>query len=250
MRTLVITLLALLLVLTGTMAFAGNSCGTCPSMNQIKPPCPSGVVPTQTMVVPSCPTAVVPSCPTPCPPVVQTSCLPACPILSPSIPAALGAGPAVMLKDLCGDEFDRAYVTHMYQLNTDIAALATQGIGTSTDKGIRDLSGKIRTEQTNQNIKHASWAQGAGMGTIPVDYNHVQGVTTALSSQTMMPFNDAYANTMIGLLSQQREAAQLALEKSPCPEIRNQAGIVVRATTKEIDAFQRWLSERQCIPVQ
>ena len=241
MRTLVITLLALLLVLTGTMAFAANSCGTCPSMTKVTPPCPSGVAPVQTTVVPSCPTA--------CPPVVQTTCLPACPVLSPSIPAAIGTGPAPMLVDLCGEEFDRAYVGSMYQLSTEIAALATQGIAQSTDKGIRDLSGKIRTEQTDQNIKRAAWAHNAGIGTIPVNYNRVQAVTSALTSQTTMPFNDAYVSAMIGLLSQQREAAQLALQKSTCPEIRDQAGIVVKATTKEIDAFQRWLSQRQCVPV-
>lgn len=236
MRTLGVTLFALLLALAGTAAFAETA--TCPSMTQVQSPCPIGVTPTQTTTVTS----------TTCPSVVQAqSCLQPCPVMPASLPAALGAGPASSLTSLPGDQFDKAYVTSMYQLSTEISALTTQGIAQVTDKNLHDLSVKMRNEQTSQNEKRALWYRQAGFGTIPVNYSRVQAVTDSIVSPSNMAFDHAYANALIGLLSQQRDAAMLVADRSGCPEIRNQAGIEVKTANNEINALQKWLNERPCV---
>jgi hypothetical protein len=47
---------------------------------------------------------------------------------------------------------------------------------------------------------------------------------------------------MIGLLEQNRAAAQLAVSQATMPGLRDQAKIVVNSTTKEIAALQNWLA--------
>lgn len=211
MRYLGITLMALMFAAVPTIAFAECGCEpTCPA------PCPS-----------ACP------CPTTCP-----STCPTC----PAEPASIGAGPCGALSDLCGCEFDQEFMRQMYQQHSDIAALATQGIQLSTDKGIRDLSGKIRYEQTKQSQKLAYWAQKQGMCTLTADYNRIQAVMDDLRQCCGSDYNIPYVKTMIGLLEQNRAAAQLAMSKATMPGLRDQAKIVVNSTTKEIVALQNWLS--------
>jgi uncharacterized protein (DUF305 family) len=130
----------------------------------------------------------------------------------------------------------------MYQQHSDIAALATQGIQLSTDKNIRDLSGKIRYEQTKQSQKLAYWAQKQGACTLTADYNRMQGVMDNLKQCCGADYNIPYVKTMIGLLEQNRAAAQLALSNATMPGLRDQARIVVNSTSKEIVALQNWLS--------
>lgn len=210
MKYLGVTLLALMFAAVPTIAFAECGCEpACPA------PCPS-------------------TCPAPCP---TTTC-PTC----PAEPANIGAGPCADLADLCGCDFDQAFMRLMYQQHSDIAALATQGIQLSTDKGIRDLSGKIRYEQTKQSQKLSYWAQKAGMCTLNADYNRIQGVMDSLKQCCGGDYNVPYVKTMIGLLEQNRDAAQLALSKATVPGLRDQARIVVNSTSKEIVALQNWLS--------
>lgn len=183
---------------------------------------------------PACPAPCPSTCPTPCP---TTTC-PTC----PAEPANIGAGPCGALSDLCGCEFDQEFMRLMYQQHSDIAALATQGIQLSTDKGIRDLSGKIRYEQTKQSQKLAYWAQKQGMCTLTANYNRIQGIMDDLRQCCGADYNIPYVRTMIGLLEQNRAAAQLAMSRATMPGLRDQARIVVNSTTKEIVALQNWLS--------
>lgn len=174
-----------------------------------------------------------PTCPAPCP-TTCTTC--------PAEPANIGAGPCADLADLCGCDFDQAFMRLMYQQHSDIAALATQGIQLSTNKAIRDLSGKIRYEQTKQSQKLAYWAQKQGTCTLTADYNRIQYVMDTLKQCCGADYNIPYVKTMIGLLEQNRDAAQLALSKATMPGLRDQARIVVNSTSKEIVALQNWLS--------
>ncbi|MCE5323650.1 DUF305 domain-containing protein [bacterium] len=178
----------------------------------------------------------------------ECGCEPACPtcpapcLTCPAEPASIGAGPCPELADLCGCDFDQAFMRLMYQQHSDIAALATQGIQLSTNKAIRDLSGKIRYEQTKQSQKLAYWAQKQGMCTLTADYNRIQCVMDSLKQCCGADYNVPYVKTMIGLLEQNRAAAQLALSKATMPGLRDQARIVVNSTSKEIVALQNWLS--------
>jgi uncharacterized protein (DUF305 family) len=219
MRYLGITLLALMFAAVPSAVFAACGCEpapTCPT------PCPT-----------TCPTPCPTTCPTPCP-TTCTTC--------PTEPANIGAGPCSELADLCGCDFDQAFMQLMYQQHSDIAALATQGIQLSTNKAIRDLSGKIRYEQTKQSQKLAYWAQKQGMCTLTAEYNRIQGVMDTLKQCCGADYNIPYVKTMVGLLEQNRNAAQLALSNASMPGLRDQARIVVNSTSKEIVALQNWLS--------
>ena len=44
-------------------------------------------------------------------------------------------------------------IQRMYEQNTAVIAVATQGIQRATDKNLRDISGEIRTKRTSENIK-------------------------------------------------------------------------------------------------
>ncbi|MCE5313470.1 MAG: DUF305 domain-containing protein [Armatimonadota bacterium] len=222
MRYLGITLLALMFAVApiGVMAQCCPQT-TCPE------PCPA-----------PCPTV----CPEPCPTACPAPCPSACPTC-PAEPASIGAGPCSALADLCGCDFDQAFMRLMYQQHSDVAALATQGIQLSTDKNIRDLSGKIRYEQTKQNEKLVMWAQKLNNCTLPVDYMRIQGIMEDLQKCCGSDYNIPYVKTMIGLLQQNRDAAQLAISKATVPGLRDQARIVVKSTTREIAALQSWLAK-------
>lgn len=230
---------------------------TTPPCPVATPPCPSPPVQPPTVVVPAqacpvtipsttcpatatCPAAgpVEPACPEACP---SVSCI----IATQTQPAGIGAGPASVLADQAGPCFDAAFIKTMYQQHTDVAALSTIGISQATDKTLRDLSGKIRYEQTKQSEKLALWNCQMGLGPIPVDYNRTESVVQYLACLSGQEFDVAYAKTMIGYLQQSQCAAQLALDRGCKGDLRNQAKIVVRSTQNEILALQRWLNA-QC----
>lgn len=211
-------------------------------------PCNAGIqLPASTMTCPPTqpyiqPCPVVQPCPAPC----QTPCV-TCPVVKPgmSVCAALGAGPAPGLAGLCGAAFDQGYILQGYQLNTEIAALATVGIGQSTDKNLRDLSGKIRYEVTKQNEKLADWYLASGCcGKIQVNYDKVNNVVGAVTPFSGCEFDVQYAQAMIGLLSQARDAGAMASTTATIGGLRDQGDIVVRSTNNEIFALQRWLCEK------
>lgn len=160
-----------------------------------------------------------------------------------SVPALIGAGPAPELANLTGAEFDRAYIQKMYQLNTNMAALATIGIEQTTDKNLKDLSGKIRYEKTKQNEVYAMLYRDMGLGKIPVDYSKVQTIVDSLVNYTGTDFDVQYARVMTGLLTQTRDAAQLAMSRATNPRLRDQAQIEARAAQNEINALQRWIGQ-------
>lgn len=172
-----------------------------------------------------------------CPPMME-------PPLDPSSPAVIGAGPAPDLATLTGTAFDEAYLRSMYQLRTNIMPIATLGIEQAQDRNLRDLSGKIRTEMTDQNQKVAMWYRDMGFGTIPVDYSRANTIANTLLTYTGPEFDIQYARVMAGLLNQANTAAQLAVARTTNDEIRNQAEIVVRATQNEIVALQRWVGDQ------
>ncbi len=170
-----------------------------------------------------------------CPPVVS---------VAPSYPAVLGAGPAPALANLTGTDFDRAYIEQMYQLHTNITALTTQGIEQSTDKNLKDLSGKIRYEQTKQNEILATKYMDMGLGKIPVNYASVQPIVDSLINYTGNDYNTLYAKTLVGMLMQQRDASQLGVSRLSDPRLRDQAQIVANASQNEINVLQRWIAEK------
>jgi uncharacterized protein (DUF305 family) len=223
MKYLGITLLALIFAAAPIGVMAQTTC--CP---QVCPtPCPQ-----------TCPAPCPQTCPAPCPCPCEAPCL-----TCPAQPADIGAGPAPCLENLCGCDFDVAFMQQMYQQHSDITALATQGIQLSTDKDIRDLSGKIRYEQTKQSQKLVYWAQKQGFCNLTADYNRIQGVMDNLKQCCGADYNIPYVQTMIGLLEQNRCAAQMAMSRATQPGLRDQAKIVVNSTSKEIAAFQSWLSK-------
>lgn len=172
----------------------------------------------------------------------QPTCSPAT-SMGLSVPALIGAGPAPELTNLTGAEFDRAYIQKMYQFNTNMAALATLGIEQTTDKNLKDLSGKIRYEKTKQNEVYAMTYRDMGLGKIPVDYSKVQTIVDSLMNYTGTDFDVQYARVMTGLLTQSRDAAQLAMSRATNPRLRDQANIEARAAQNEINALQRWIGQ-------
>lgn len=191
----------------------------------------------------SCPAATQPCKPV-CPPC--PSCISGCPALSQAVSAALGAGPASDLKSLCGADFDKAYMQSMYQLHTTIAAFTTQGIEQTTDKNLRDLSNKIRDEQTAMNEKLAAWARLCNTCPLPVDYAKVQAIVNTLPKCDDCNFNTEYARTLSMLLSQQRDADQLAVAQSPTKQLRDAASCALTVTEKEINLLVKWIGDKVC----
>ena len=214
----------------------------CPKPAACPAPCPK---PCPEPCPAPCPTPVV--CPEPCPePCPQTQLCPApeqCPCPK-ATPGALGAGPGPALLDLDCEAFDNAYAQRMYEQNTAVIAVATQGIQRATDRNLRDISGEIRTKRTSENIKLSMWYAQMGRGTIPVDYERVQKIVDSLFEPTGKCFDVAYTETMLGLLCQSKGGNELGTERSTIPDMQNQAGIAARNTGDEIFRLERWLCEK------
>jgi predicted outer membrane protein len=148
----------------------------------------------------------------------------------------------------CNTDFDAAYTKAMYQQHADISAVATMGIEQTQDKNLRDLAIKIRNERAQQNEKLAMFNRQLGLGTLPLDYNEMAMYRSQLSDTTGRDFDIRFATVMMGLLQQSRNAATMAQSRAALPALRNQAGIVAKSDTNEIDALQRWLN-RNNLPV-
>ncbi|MCE5313469.1 MAG: hypothetical protein ABFD49_05600 [Armatimonadota bacterium] len=178
----------------------------------------------------------------PCCPSSLSSCMPA----SQAVSAALGAGPAVDLQKLCGADFDKAYLQSMYQLHATIGAFVTQGIEQTSDKSLRDLSVKIRDEQTKWNENLAAWARACNDCPLPVDYSKVQAIVNTLPKCNDCNFNAEYARTLSMLLSQQRDADQLAIANSSIKQLQTAAAASVTSTQKQINSLLKWIGDKQC----
>ncbi|MHB9037191.1 MAG: hypothetical protein ACYC64_11035 [Armatimonadota bacterium] len=201
----------------------------------------------QTCPPAACPAPCPPAaCPAPCPPAACPPCLSGCLPASQAVQSALGAGPAPSLQGLCGADFDKAYALSMYQLHTTIDAFVTQGIELTNDKCLRDLSIKIRNEQTVWNEKIAAWGRTCGMCPFAVDYSKVQAIVNTLPKCDDCNFNAEYARTLSMLLSQQRDADQLAIANSSIKQLRDAANSSVTNTQKEINSLLKWIGDQQC----
>lgn len=162
--------------------------------------------------------------------------------LTPAERAGVGAGPAPCLQNFAGPDFDRAYIQLMYQLHTTITALATQGIQQAGNGQLRDLSGKIRYEQTKQSEKLSLFYKNLGYGAMPACYAGSQNTLNNLIGLRGRLFDLQYAKTMAALLQQQMEAAALGLCRITNQEVRHQAEMVANSSQVEVLALQRWVS--------
>jgi len=179
-----------------------------------------------------CPQVCAPVCPDPCcPETALGPAVPQCPCPQ-ATPGALGAGPAPGLLDLECADFDKAYVERMYEQNTAVIALTTQGIQRSTSKNLRDISGEIRTQLTSENVKLDNWYEEMGCGAIPVHYVRAQTVVDSVREPRLGCFDVAYAKQLIGLLQQSKSAHELAMQMSTIPQVR------------WICRLERWVSEK------
>jgi len=165
-----------------------------------------------------------------------------CPPAPAGVPAGVGAGPVQDLQNVYGPGFDQSFMKSMYQQHANVAALATIGIEQASDKNLRNLSGKIRYEQTKDNQKLAMNYKDLGFGAIPVDFSKAQVSVNSLAGFTPADFDVGYARTMIALLQQTVNASSLGSERLANPDLRNQSDIVSSAATNEIIALQRWLT--------
>ncbi|MCX6345258.1 MAG: DUF305 domain-containing protein [Armatimonadetes bacterium] len=223
-----------LMIIFAVMA-VGSYAQTCPAPTTACPTCPSAPVAMQ----PTCPTG---TCGQPCPPAMVIP--PSCAILG-----GLGGGPLAILESTCaGPEFDRLYIENMFQIHTDITALTTQGIEQTTDKGLRNLSGKIRTEQSDQNTKLAMWYRDMGLGRVKVDYCKSGTIINCLTNLCGAGFDPVYAQTLSDALKTLRDSALVSAPKLSRSDMKHQAELVARTAQNEIDILQKWISTHGTVP--
>jgi uncharacterized protein (DUF305 family) len=240
MKTGTLIVIATLLALSGTAVLA-QCPPPCPPKTECPPPCtPAQASP------PTCPQVSVcpPPCPQPCcPPARLCPPPPQCPCPDAK-PGAIGAGPCEALADLQCQDFDRTYMQKMYQLNTAIISLTTEGIQRAVDRGLRDLSGEIRTRRTRENMKIAEYHVMMSQTAIPVNFQQIQTLIDSLQEPLSTCFDIAYAKTLMSLLQQAREANILAAQRSTIDDLRNTAARAASSESDEISRLQRWLQRR------
>ncbi len=130
----------------------------------------------------------------------------------------------------------------MYQQHVDVSVLASQGIEQSTDPTLKDLSGKIRYEQTKDNQKLAYYYRKLGYGAMPVNYTRGQIVVDSLAGVTPPNFNLGYARSMIAILRQTIDAADLGGSRLANVDLRYQSGLVANSAEIEIIALKKWMA--------
>jgi predicted outer membrane protein len=169
---------------------------------------------------------------------------PSCAILG-----GLGGGPLAILESTCaGPDFDRLYIENMYQVQTDISALTTQGIEQTTDKGLRNLSVKIRNEQSDQNTKLAMWYRDMGLGRIKVDYCKSANIINCLTNVCGVGFDPVYAQTLSDTLKSLRASALVSAPKLSRDDMKRQAELVAKTAQNEINVLQKWISIHGNVP--
>lgn len=245
MKTATILTVALLFALGATAAWA--QCPpepVCPAP-VVTCPAPAPVCPPAGPVCPApepvCPAPVV-ECPPRCCPTQMTTPTAQCPCPTAN-PAAWGAGPAGDLTGLECQDFDKAYIERMYNLNSTIIALTGEGIQRTTDRNLRDISGEIRTTKTEENIRLASWYSQMGYGTIPVNFERTQAVIGSLNEPMGACFDVAYAQTLSGLLKQSRDANGLAAGQGAFGELMAQANTAGSRDSNYVFRLDRWVTE-------
>lgn len=234
MKTATILAVAVLFALGATAALA-----QCPP----EPVCPAPVVtcPAPAPVVVCPPEPVCPAVPRCCPTQMTTPAA-QCPCPQAN-PAAWGAGPAEGLCDLECQDFDKAYIEKMYNLNATIIALTTEGIQRTTDRNLRNISNEIRTTKTDENMQLANWYAQMGYGTIPVDFERTQAVIGSLNEPMGKCFDVAYAQTLSGLLKQSRDANGLVAGQGALDQLIRQANTSGQKDGNFVFRLDRWVTE-------
>lgn len=120
--------------------------------------------------------------------------------------------------------------------------MTSQGIEQVTDRGLRDLSIKIKKEQTAQNEKLALWYRDLGCGQLKTDY--CNPMIECLAKLCGPQYDIVYAQTLSDVLAQLRDGGQVGVAKLTNPDIRYQAGLVVKTTNLEIGALQNWIASK------
>jgi uncharacterized protein (DUF305 family) len=144
------------------------------------------------------------------------------------------------LKNLSGTEFDVQYMISMYQLHSDTRALAEVELKYTIDSGLRQLSENIRREQYDLNKKLELWysqATGRQVNEYCIDSN---ADYRRLQQANIRHFDSEYVDIMLDYLQRAKDASSLLLSKSSNSDLRNQAGIVIKTSDKEIEALRRW----------
>lgn len=144
------------------------------------------------------------------------------------------------LQNLYGREFDIKYMRLMYQLHSDTQALATTELKSTMDMGLRQLSNNIKREQYDLNKKLEAWYSkltGERLNEYCIDSN---ADFQQLRQSNWRNFDVVYVDIMLSYLQRAKDASALALSRSNNPDLRNQAGIVVKTCDREITALRNW----------
>lgn len=144
------------------------------------------------------------------------------------------------LQNLTGTEFDLQYTRLMYQLHTDMQALAEVELKTSMDVGLRQLSQNISHEQYDYRKKLDLWYTKA-TGRRLSEYCPDSSVDFVRLQQTQWRHFDAeFVDIMLTYLQRAKDAATLLLSRSSNDDLRYQAGLVVKSANMEIAALKKW----------
>lgn len=154
----------------------------------------------------------------------------------------LGEGPASALCTVPDDRFDEKYMLVMYQLNSDIAALAAYGIDHASDPDIKVFSHKIALERLDVRNDLRQWYWQYNNRIMPKPETARQEVLlAALYGCCGQDFDCRYAQLMIELMRQSEEAAELAIDTTNNLDLLFHARVAQRTNANEIRAFERWL---------
>lgn len=181
-------------------------------------------------------------CPLPCP-LPQPACsVCTCPCPA-SVPAAIGAGPAVGLEGLGCPDFDVAYASRMYAQNSVIIAVTQFGMRRTTDGNLQDISGEINGYLTSANGKLQAWYGAVACSAASPDCARADAIIAQLASTPANCFNAVYATTLSQLLQQSNAADSIAATKAVTVPMRQQAQFL---SDKEADwsmRLDRWVSD-------
>lgn len=159
----------------------------------------------------------------------------------------IGNGLVSELNNLTGSDFELAYMQSMYKQNVKIGTLALLGSQQASTRQMRVFSAKILSERTDMNHDLSSWCREfMNKIMLPVSVNDFSQLQAALSKCCGSDFDCFYISTMICLMKQSKDAADLAMQRTQIPQIYQQARVVARTNSNEIQAFEQWKSTCCC----
>lgn len=129
----------------------------------------------------------------------------------------------------------------MHQLNADIAGIALWGGDRANDRSIRLLSAKIASERADVNGDLADYYRTFTNRLMPAsNTNRFSNLLPMLSGCKALEFDCAYTTIMTELMQQSMDAAGMAIDYTGIPELRQQARVIVRTDSNEINALKTW----------